>query len=209
MYRSKREAEGHCSHLTEPVRRRLPSYYRALIGLYADGYMKISSVQLANAMGLAPSQVRTDMLSIGCTGQKGYGYHTADLYKRIGEVLQIHDRFSAVIVGDGELSRHLAECHLFTKRGIKLTGRFSVNDLSDGAMITELEEFCLQSHVDIMVLACDGRIAKKCVELGERAGVRGIMNFSDCDVTSDKLTVRNLHIEDPIMMLCSEMNKDD
>ena len=206
MYKKKDGGDETVS-LTESVRRRLPEYYRVLIGLYADGFMKVSSVQLAQVMGLAQSQVRTDMLSIGCSGQKGYGYNTAKLYNRIGEVLQVQDNFSAVIIGDGELASIVSDSHLFTKRGIKLAARFSESDSGGWLSLEMLERFCADNAIDIMIFACEGKVAQKGMEIAERAGIRGVMNFSDTILSSSRLAVRNLRFEDPLMMLCSELKR--
>lgn len=194
--------------LSEPTRRRLPAYYRALVGLYAEGYLKISSEKLAEKLGLAPSQVRTDMLAIGCGGHKGYGYLITEAYKRIGEVMRIHDVYKAVAIGNGALADAVCGCSLFTKRGIKLVGRFSSVVAENGGEILplcRLEDFCLERQVDIMIFACGAGEANECLKIADRVGIRGIMNFSEADIASEKFTVRNLHIEDALMMLCAEI----
>ena len=194
--------------LSEPTRRRLPAYYRALVGLYAEGNLKISSDKLAERLGLAPSQVRTDMLAIGCSGHKGYGYLITDAYKRIGEVMRIHDVYKAVAIGNGPLADAVCGCSMFTKRGIKLVGRFSSFAADDGGEILpicRLEEFCLGDRVDIMIFACGAAEANECLKIAEKVGVKGIMNFSEADICTENITVRNLHVEDALMMLCAEI----
>jgi len=185
--------------ITETVRRRLPAYYRALITMYGEGREKVSSRQLSAVIGLTESQIRTDLLSIGCKGQKAYGYNIARLYTRIGEIMRLRDRYTAVIVGEGALAEAVSDSHLFTKRGIKLLRRFCTADMS------ELEGFCQEHTVDIMILSCSGTVAWKCLAMAESVGVLGVMNLSETDLCSEKLTVRNLHIEDALMMLCSEL----
>lgn len=200
------EAEGH--KITETVRRRLPAYYRALITLYAMGEEKVSSKQLAAVIGSAESQVRTDMLAIGCKGQKGYGYNIARLYKRIGEVMSLCDVYSAVIVGEGALADAAAESQLFTKRGIKLLRRFTSEEaLCSNNTPSLLDDFCRGNAVDIFILACKGQTGAVCLETAERLGIKGILNLSETDLYSKKITVRNIHIDDALMMLCSEIPK--
>ena len=55
-------------------------------------------------MQLAPSQVRADMKALGCVGQRSYGYAVSSLYKTIGDILQLSDRYSAVIVGGAPIA---------------------------------------------------------------------------------------------------------
>ena len=192
--------------VTETVRRRLPAYYRALIAMYATGEEKVSSKQLAAVIGSAESQVRTDMLAIGCKGQKGYGYSIARLYKRIGEVMKLRDTYSAVIVGEGATAETVAASELFTKRGVKLLNRFSEGEaISNDGNASRLEDFCRVEKVDILILTCGGKCAFHCLSLAENLGVRGVLNLSEIDLYSDKITVRNIHIEDALMMLCSEI----
>ena len=211
--------EKSASFISEPVRKRLPSYYRMLVRLYADGHMRISSDELAAVMHSTPSQVRGDLLSIGCSGRKGYGYLITKLYNRIGEVMQIQDSYSAVMIGGGSLASVLSGCHLFTKRGVKLVGSFAAecreaaldgNGRECGRYVydtAEIERFCRETQVDIMILACDAENATALAALAERVGISGIWNFSDTDIKSESLAVRNVHIEDSLMMLCSEIKQ--
>ena len=188
------------SLITEPIRRRLPAYYRALIGLYAEGEEKVSSKQLAVLVGYSETQVKTDMSAIGCKGQPGYGYSIARLYRRIGEVMNVHDKYSAVIIGEGAFAEAVSQSHLFTKRGIKLAGRFPNIDENAG-----VETFCRENSIDIMIVTGDAAKAHECLRIAEKTGIKGIMNFSEAELTSEILTVRNLHVDDILMMLCSEI----
>ena len=195
------------SLITEPIRRRLPAYYRALIDLYSEGKEKVNAKQLATLVGACETQVKTDLTAIGCKGQPGYGYSIARLYRRIGEVMNIHDKYSAVIVGNGAFAEAVSQSHLFTKRGIKLEGRFSnIDACAEGdASNLGFEEFCKRYSVDIIIMACDAAQAKECLTIAQSVGVKGVMNFSEAELTSDVITVRNLHIDDTLMMLCSEI----
>ena len=197
----KKDAVGAAESIPEPVKKRLPSYYRMLLKLYAEGYLRISSDELASAMGFSPSQVRGDMLAVGCSGQKGYGYLITKLYNRIGEVLCIQDSYCAVMIGGGSLAEALSGCHLFTKRGVKLIGSFPTVDEA------AIADFCRERRVDIMILACDAGNAARLASLAEELGVPGIWNFSDTDISSERVAVRNVHFEDSLMLLCSEITK--
>lgn len=229
MNKNARSADISAESMTEPRRRRLPAYYRALLRLYARGEEIVSSEKLADIIGIAPSQVRGDMSFIGCYGQTGYGYQIAKLYRRIGEVMKVCDCYSAVIVGDGALAQTVSECALFTRRGVKLIGRIATSDAptddtdpvasssseqgglggADASEMTllRLGKLCRENAADILILACDAVTATRCAEMAEDLGMLGIWNFSDAEIVSESLAVRNLHIEDSLMMLCSELPK--
>ena len=53
------------------------------------------------------------MKAIGCCGQRSYGYVIPTLYKTIAGILQLSDKFSAVIVGSTNLARSIAETPVF------------------------------------------------------------------------------------------------
>lgn len=192
--------------INEPLRRRLPRYYRVLLRLYAEGHEVVSSETLSSLTGIAPSQVRGDMSSIGCYGQTGYGYRITKLYRRLGEVLHLCDCYSAVIVGGGALAAAVSECALFTRRGVKLVGRIGTDgEESVGQVVASLVRLCEERRADILILACGEALALACAEKAEELGISGILNLSDVEIVSERLTVRDLHIEDPLMMLCSSL----
>ncbi|MDE5569835.1 MAG: redox-sensing transcriptional repressor Rex, partial [Ruminococcus sp.] len=60
--------------ISNSVIRRLPRYYRFLGELELSGYIRISSRELAEKMGLTASQIRPDFICFGEFGQQGYGY---------------------------------------------------------------------------------------------------------------------------------------
>lgn len=218
--------------VSAPTRRRLPMYYRTLINMYASGRQRVSSDELSAVLGIAPSQVRGDLCAIGCYGQSGYGYQITKLYRSIGDFLKIHDLYRAIMIGDTPIAKAIAECNLISHRGVKLAGRFdehfmpiddtfnAVNiedkpifsdteaELSDIEIIKRLSEFCRISNIDIMILACSARIAERCADIAKELGVIGILNFSDTELKCEGITVRNLHIEDALMMLCLEISEN-
>ena len=73
--------------ISNSVIRRLPRYYRFLGELETNGYVRISSRELAEKMGLTASQIRQDFNCFGEFGQQGYGYEVDRLYKEINKIL--------------------------------------------------------------------------------------------------------------------------
>ena len=61
------------SLISNSVIRRLPRYYRFLGELEHNGYIRISSRELSEKMGLTASQIRQDFNCFGEFGQQGYG----------------------------------------------------------------------------------------------------------------------------------------
>jgi redox-sensing transcriptional repressor len=184
--------------------RRLPSYFRVLIKIYAEGSEITSSEELAARMSLTPSQVRADMKAIGCTGQRSYGYVVSRLYKTVADILQLSDKYSAVIIGNAPIASAVAQTQVFSKRGIKLVG-FLKEDFSEEKIV----ELCNEKHPDIIIIASDTDEADGILKAAEplRDLISEVWNFTEAELSSEALKVKNYHISDYIMMLCSEMEK--
>ncbi len=155
-------------------------------------------------MKLAPSQVRADIKALGCIGQRSYGYSVSALYKTIGDILQLSDRYGAVIVGNAPIAETVKSSPVFSVRGIKPVG-FLKGDFSS----REFNETCEKTHPDIVIIASDGEQAEKILTETEKLSFppREVWNFSDLDLFSEKLKVKNIHVSDLLMLLCYEIGK--
>ena len=199
--------------------RRLPAYFRTLIDFYGKDRSRISSEELASAMGITPSQVRADLSAIGCQGQRSYGYGIPTLYKTIGEILQLSDKFSAIIIGESHIARAVAETPVFAKRGVKLLAVFAdagcVPSDNDALAFTALDEFFREARPSIVIIAgsaenaesVSAKITALAEEIGQKETKTEIWNFTDVSLQSDKIKVKNFHLSDHLMMLCLEAGK--
>ena len=208
------------TELSPALVRRLPAYFRALIKLYGSGKERTSSEELACELALVPSQVRTDLNALGCVGQRGYGYGIPTLYKKIADILQLSDKFSAVTVGSGNIIKAVASTEVFTKRGIKLAASFTEGDDSECFSSPVCREYSFSdftSYLDaempsIVLLGCSETVANEIFTYLENRAKSGfiapeIWNFTDLDLASDLLTVKNIHLCDYVMLLCHEVGK--
>ena len=203
--------------LPKALIRRLPSYFRVLIRFYGMGKERISSEELAEELGLAPSQVRTDIKAIGCQGQRSYGYGIPMLYKTIAEILQLSDKLSAAIVGSTPLSDAIAGTQIIAKRGIKLIARISdkgAERRGDEIDFDGLSEFYKSECPNVLILA--GTIESAFAALlavdavnsdNTACGIREIWNFTDAHLSSEITRVKNIHLSDQIMLLCHEAGR--
>ena len=190
--------------LSPALLRRLPVYFRTLIRIYGDGKQRVSSEELAAEMNLAPSQVRADMKALGCVGQRSYGYSVSSLYKTIGDILQLSDRYSALIIGNAPIADTIISSSVFSVRGIKPVGV-----LKGEFLPAEFFKLCDEKHPDIVIIASDGESAAEILKAAESRcdTVSEVWNFSDRDLCSDKLKVKNIHVSDLLMLLCFEIGK--
>ncbi|MBR2342770.1 MAG: redox-sensing transcriptional repressor Rex [Clostridia bacterium] len=194
------------------VIKRLPRYHRYLGELIREGRMRISSAELSELLGVTASQIRQDLNCFGGFGQQGYGYNVKYLHGKIGELLGVTEGFRTVIVGAGNLGRALAATHMFERRGVERLALFDVNPDIIGTKIygipvystDELGEFCRRERVDIGVLTVPKEAAFSVADVMARAGVRGIWNFANMELSLPypEVEVENIHLGDSLMTLC-------
>ncbi len=199
--------------LSPALVRRLPAYFRTLIRLYGVGKERISSEELALELGLTPSQVRADMKAIGCHGQRSYGYGIASLYKKIADILQLSDKYTAFVIGDGHLASAIAESHIFSKRGMKLLCRFSSGDDNSKELIpfSQFAELFSQKRPNIIIAAGSVEVAEIALDtvetLSNEAHICEFWNFTDAHLSSETVKVKNIHLSDQLMLLMTTIGQ--
>lgn len=192
------------------VIRRLPRYYRHLTELRDQGIVRISSKALGKDMGLTASQIRQDLFCFGEFGQQGYGYKVENLREEIGEILGIHRGHTVIVLGAGNLGRALIENFKFSGNGFQLLAAFDVNasvghELSGIPVyhIDRLEAFLEEHPVSVGLLTVPKAAAQEIAERLAEAGVRGIWNFTNYElsVSDENVIVENVHFSDSLLTL--------
>ena len=193
------------------VIRRLPRYYRHLSELERAGVVRISSNALGKSMGLTASQIRQDLFCFGEFGQQGYGYKVESLREEIGEILGINRGHKLVVLGTGNLGRAIIENFRFSLNGFEVLAAFDVRESVVGTTIAgvpvyhadRLEAFLHENPVSVGMLTVPISAAQ---EMGDRlaaAGVRGIWNFTNYEITpfNDDVVVESVHFSDSLLTL--------
>lgn len=189
---------------------RLPRYYRYLTELGNSGVERISSKDLSIRMGVTASQIRQDLNCFGGFGQQGYGYKVKYLQSEIAKILGLDRKYTAVLVGAGNMGRTFALNTKFESRGFKLIGIFDIDpnkigtDLS-GKVIqdyAEIEEF-IHIHKPVMaILAVPRQVMHAVAEELVGYGIQAFLNFSYTELsTADDVAVENVHLSDSLMRL--------
>ena len=202
--------------IPDSVIRRLPRYFRCLRELLNRDVMKISSSELSDLTGVSASQLRQDLKYFGGLGQRGYGYNVKRLYTGISERLGVGKKYTAVIIGAGNLGTALSNSRLFEQRGVWIKGVFDVSEKIIGGQIgentvknvSELKDFCRNSKIDIAVLCIPSSDQAELVSLLEGTGVKGVWNFSPCEIDENavNIPVVNLCTADSLMYLTYEIS---
>ena len=197
--------------ISNSVIRRLPRYYRFLGELEGNGYVRISSRELAEKMGLTASQIRQDFNCFGEFGQQGYGYNVSALRGEIGRILGLDVKTPMILLGAGNLGRAIASHIDFCNRGFELVGIFDASADIIGRRIgnlpvrniCELEEFCEQAHPVAAILCIPKDAAARETDRLIGLGVRAFWNFTHYDLRVDHkdIAVENVHLGDSLTTL--------
>lgn len=205
--------------ISNSVIRRLPRYYRFLGELENNGYIRISSRELAEKMGLTASQIRQDFNCFGEFGQQGYGYNVSGLRMEIGKILGLDKHTPMILLGAGNLGRAIAAHLDFRNRGFDLIGIFDANPDLIGMEIGELrvdsidklEEFCNEHHPEAAILCIPKEAAAVEAERLISYGVHAFWNFTHYDLRLEHkdVAVENVHLGDSLTTLSYCINSND
>ncbi|MBR1592383.1 MAG: redox-sensing transcriptional repressor Rex [Ruminococcus sp.] len=202
--------------ISKSVIRRLPRYYRFLGELEEGGYVRISSRELAEKMGLTASQIRQDFNCFGEFGQQGYGYNVRELRSQIGNILGLEKKNPMVLIGAGNLGRAIAAHINFADRGFELVGIFDVNEEIIGKnvgnitvqSIDEIDKFCTENKPAAAILCIPKNSAEKVSDKLISCGVRAFWNFTHYDIrfSHPDVIVENVHLGDSLTILSYCLN---
>ena len=202
-------------NVSPAVVRRLPRYFRYLRELLAQNVLRISSAELCKMMNITASQIRQDLNCFGGFGQQGYGYNVRYLYHKIGEILGVDNKYTAVIIGAGHLGGAIAGSTMFEKRGMMLVGIFDSDprvigrNLSGQKVkdIAQIDYFLGEIHVDVAILTLPKEKTNEMAQRLAAGGVRGFWNFTNAQIDRSKynIIVENVHMGDSLMQLMYEL----
>ena len=202
--------------ISNSVIRRLPRYYRFLGELEHNGYVRISSRELSEKMGLTASQIRQDFNCFGEFGQQGYGYNVSDLRLEIGKILGLDKQTPMILLGAGNLGKAIATHIDFHNKGFDLIGAFDVNPDIIGKKLGELtvmsaeeiSDFCADHKPVAAILCVPMGAAEKLVNTLIECGIKAFWNFThyDLKVTHKGVAVENVHLGDSLTTLSYGLN---
>jgi redox-sensing transcriptional repressor len=174
------------THISRAGVGRLSLYLRCLETLLRGGTTKVSSGQLGEALGLADTQVRKDLASLGNLGHPGVGYVTEELITAIRRALGVDREWPVAVVGVGNLARALLRYRGFQQRGFRIVALFDSDPAKIGQHLDGLEvrspelmrEVIAATGAELGVLAVPAESAQKAADDLVTAGVRGVLNFA-------------------------------
>lgn len=202
--------------VSSSVMRRMPRYFRYLRNLLNNDVLRISSGDLAKLMGITPSQVRQDFNSFGDFGQQGYGYNVKYLYTQVSRILCVNRKFPAIIIGSGDMAKALLNSNIFNIRGVRIVGVFSpdINDAGKECCnfkvrhTDEIKAYCFSHKAVFAVYALPDIYDDGICDSLAECGIKGLWNFSICEMKSDVIKCENVMMGDSLMLLMHEIGKE-
>jgi redox-sensing transcriptional repressor len=158
-----------------------------------QGQDKVSSNVLGETVGVKPSQVRKDFSYFGEFGKPGVGYSTSSLIRQIKKILQFETVQKAALVGVGNLGSAVLSYPGFGMFGLEIVAAFDSDPKKIGKKVSGVVVEGVgdlgslgERGVRLGIVAVPSGAAQETVDLLVDAGVRGILNFSPCNVVAPK-----------------------
>ncbi|QDR79096.1 redox-sensing transcriptional repressor Rex [Sporomusa termitida] len=172
---------------------RMAIYYNALKRMLEDGETMCLSSQIGQHTGISSSIIRKDLSSFGEFGTKGVGYRIDFLLRWIGEILGYNTVWNTIVVGM-EMPLLSISCYQnFLPPGFRIAAVLDMDERNYGAMIPELglslesirnlEAVVFKKQVSIGLVAVQPEQAQFVTDRLVAAGVAGIANFTQTQVT--------------------------
>lgn len=182
---------------------RLSRYKNALYRLRSLGFVKVFSDNLADAIGVLPSQVRKDFSLFGIAGNKRGGYQIDNLIEKLNTILGKERTHEVIIVGLGNIGNALMKYNGFEKEGIKISACFDIDsskyDRDNRIPVLPLEEmkdFVRNKNIKIGVIAVPDIAAQPVMDMMYACGIKGVLNFAPIRLRApEEIVVNNVNLE--------------
>ena len=163
----------------------MPIYLRGLLLTSEQGPKSISSRNLADFVGVNPWQIRKDFSYFGDFGTRGVGYNVEKLAKEIKRILKLDVVQKAALVGVGNLGSAILAYPGFMIYGLDIAAAFDVNPKKVGRKIKNITIenvsrlwMLKKRKIKLAIVAVPSQVAQETADELVKAGVKGILNFS-------------------------------
>ncbi len=181
---------------------RLIRYKKIATKMKELGFIRVFSVNLADALGINPVKVRKDFSFLNIKGKNKGGYDIDYLIKKIDEILGKDGVEKVIIVGVGNIGSALINYPGFENVGIKIVAGFDIDPkkIKEDAEIPiyhldKMKEVLKKEEIKIGVLSVPEVAAQRVAELMISYGIKGILNFSPVRLKVKDCIVNDVHIE--------------
>lgn len=184
------------SQIPRATAKRLSLYYRIFKRFHAEKIDKISSKQIAEAIGIDAATVRRDFSFFGELGRRGFGYDVYKLMTFFAEILNDNTITNVVLVGVGNMGRALLNYRFHERNKMKIVMAFDLaenplvgTNSGDGIPIydmAELAERIEATQAQTAILTVPSPEAQKVADILVASGIKGILSFSPVNLSLPK-----------------------
>lgn len=182
--------------IPKATERRMPLYYRYFKFECEKGTERVSSKDISVALQIDSATIRRDFSHFGELGRKGYGYNVRALVDFFVEQLTGTIERRVAVIGVGNLGRALLLYNFGNNlsSNVQLCAGFDIDPDIIGTTVGQYEVYDMKDfekmvrklNLDTAILAVPKQEALATKELLEKAGIKGIMNFSATHIKSEK-----------------------
>ena len=177
---------GGNSMVSERTIGRISLYRRMLADLEQQGIRQVFSHELAAKSRVTASQVRRDIISLGCSGSPVHGYGVKELLASISAFLDAPKPEAVVLVGVGNLGRAILSYFSGRRPNLMIVAAFDSDPQKVNRTISgcpcygtdELPGFAARHGIRMGIVTVPAAAAQAMADLLVRSGIRGILNFA-------------------------------
>ena len=179
--------------------KRLSLYYRIFKQFNIEDVEKVSSKQIADAMGIDAATVRRDFSYFGELGRRGFGYNVEKLVNFFADILHDHSTTNVLLIGCGNIGRALLRYRFHDRNKMQIALAFDKGDneligtkTSDGIPIydiSSIKERIEGTGIETAILTVPSSHAQEVADLIVDAGIKGILSFSPVHLNVPKGTI--------------------
>jgi redox-sensing transcriptional repressor len=193
-YRDRGDMGDNRNQLPPAVVSRLTKYLAHVQQCCNEGEEWVSSIELAQRLGLTSSTVRQDLSHVDFYGVSKRGYATEGLRRVLADLLGADKTWRMVVVGAGHLGQALAQHEEFQRRGLCICGIFDNDRQKIGTKVGKLSVHSMRAlpafigghGIDIGVVAVPAPAAQYVADLLIASGIRGILNLTLAHIVSPR-----------------------
>lgn len=163
------------------------SHYRRILNIFiAEGRNYVCSHEIAAITRGTSSQVRRDLMSIGCSGSPNRGYETKGLLAGIEAFLYAPEGQNVGLVGVGNLGRAILAYFMGRRPKLQIVASFDSDPQKANRVIlscrcyplSDLKTVIDRDRIEVVILTVPALAAQEVADQVVEAGVRGIVNFA-------------------------------
>jgi len=193
---------------------RLSKYKNSLKKLKNFGFKKVFSDNIADSIGVTPSQVRKDFSVFGIPGNKKGGYSVDDLIDELNIILGKNEINKIIVVGAGNLGTALIKYEIFKKEGIHIVAGFDIDPerIDENSNIpiyhaNKLTDFIKSNNIHIGIIAVPENAAQSVFDIMINSGIKGVLNFSPFILKgSEEVVINNIYLQTELESLIYYVN---